>query len=333
MVTYNMEIKNTAPILTELLSAIHKFNVEEHVYVSCRISDSQPAIPAALSSLSAFGIRESALPDILNTLGIRSLTLNAKYDLEPLYRIGVKAPGNQLREFLKDSKVIEVLRSLFSNCHTIAFDDWATLSEASVLWHELLINVIKPIHRADLQYIFYLGDPMEKLFFEVDEALDLIGAFSGYGKATLALDENEAVGLWRVLNGVAPDMLKDGRSFTDLKKKYFSIFRTMNIENLLVYSANDAILYAGDQQFVLSRKKVDYHVEIASNARQNFIAGYSMGLLMRLEKAHCIALGLIVFGSLGELKANPEQKDIYGYIQNWLNDLQKMDEAQLYEGQ
>jgi len=326
-----MEIKNTAPILTELLTAIHKFNIEEHVYVSRRISNSQSALPASLASLGAFGIKELALPDILNTLGIRSLTLNAKYDLEPLSRIEVTAPGNQLRELLKDSNVIEVLRLLFSNCHTIAFDDWATLSGASVLWHELLINVIKPIHRIDLQYIFYLGDPMEKLFFEVDEALDLIGAFSSYGKATLALDENEAIGLWRVLNGVAPDMLKDERSFTDLKKKYFSIFRTMNIENLLVYSANDAILYAEDQQFVLSRKKVDHHLEIASDARQNFIGGYSMGLLMRLEKAHCIALGLIVFGSIGELKANPEQKDIYGYIQNWLNDLQKMDEAQLYE--
>ena len=126
-------------------------------------------------------------------------------------------------------------------------------------------------------------------------------------------------------------MLKEEWSFTDLKKKYFSIFRTMNIAYLLVYSANDAILYAEDQQFVLSRKKVDHHADIASDARQNFIAGYSMGLLMHLKKAHCIALGLIVFGSLGELKANPEQKDIYGYIQNWLKDLQKMDEAQLYE--
>ncbi|WPU95742.1 hypothetical protein SNE25_09450 [Mucilaginibacter sabulilitoris] len=121
------------------------------------------------------------------------------------------------------------------------------------------------------------------------------------------------------------------RSFPDLKKKYFSIFRTMDIANLLIYSANDAIFYADDQQFVLSRKKVDHHVEIASNARQNFIAGYSMGLLMRLEMAHCIALGLIVFGSLGELKPGPEQKNLYTYIQNWLWDLQKTEEIQLYQ--
>lgn len=319
MVTYNMEIKNTGPVLTELSTAIQYFDDQQQVYVS-----------SSCSTLSAFGIRELPLPGILSILGIRSLTLNASYNLEPLSGLQVNAPGNHL-EFFRDNQVIEALRSLFNNCHTIAFDDWATLSEASVLWNELLINVIKPLGKTGLQYIFYLGNPMGKFSFEVDEALDIISAFSRHGKATLALDESEAVKLWGILNGVAPDTLMGGQSFPDLKKKYFSIFRTMDIAYLLVYSANDAILYADDQQFVLSRKKVDHHQEIAANARQNFIAGYSMGLLMRLEIAHCIALGLIVFGCLGELKPDAGQEYLYAYIQNWFLDLQKTEEIQLYQ--
>lgn len=34
MVAYNMEIKNTDPILRNLLTVIDNFNIEEHVYVS-----------------------------------------------------------------------------------------------------------------------------------------------------------------------------------------------------------------------------------------------------------------------------------------------------------
>jgi hypothetical protein len=332
MVNYNMEIKNTGPILTDLLTAVHSFNDEEHVYVSRSAAGEQTA-PG--SSLGAFGIRESRMPDILYILGIRSLTLGSVHDLEPLFRLDLSTPGaateKPVLEFFKNDDVIKELQLLFRNCRTIAFDDWASLSGASVLWDGLLTDVIKPLGKTDLEFIFYLGDPAKKLSFEVDEILDIISTFSLHGKVTFALDENEAIKLWMILNGVQPDTPVAEQSSADLKKKYFSIFRTMNVTNLLIYSANDAILYSDDQQFVLSRKKVDNSIEIASDARQNFIAGYSVGVLMQLGIGHCIALGLIVFGSQGELKCNPERQDLYAYIQSWIDDLEKPEHMQLYQ--
>ena len=335
MITYNMEIKNPGPILTDLLSAVHSFNAADHVYVSSITSEEQLSPAASGSSLSAFDIKESPLPDILNILGIRSLTLNSVHHLETLSRLNVAAPATamekRMREFFKDGEVIKDLQSIFGNCRTIAFDDWATISGASVLWDGLLTDVIRPLGKIDLEFIFYLGDPAKKLFFEVDEALDIISAFSLHGKVTFALDENEAIRLWMILNGVQPGAEIVEQSAADLKKKYISIFRTMNITRLLIYSANDAILYADDQQFVLSRKKVDYSIEIASDARQNFIAGYSIGVLLQLDIAHCIALGLIVFGSHGELKSSPEREGLYAYIRSWIQDLEKSADIQLYQ--
>jgi hypothetical protein len=334
MITYNMEIKNPGPILTDLLSAVQSFNAADHVYVSSITSAEQLTL-ASGSSLSAFDIKESPLPDILNILGIRSLTLNSVQHLETLSRLNVAVPATatekHMREFFKDGEMIKDLQSIFSDCRTIAFDDWATISGASVLWDGLLRDVIRPLGKIDLEFIFYLGDPAKKLSFEVDEALDIISAFSLHGKVTFALDENEAIRLWMILNGVQPGTEIIEQSAADLKKKYISIFRTMNISRLLIYSANDAILYADDQQFVLSRKKVDYSIEIASDARQNFIAGYSIGALLQLDIAHCIALGLIVFGSHGELKSSPERKELCAYIRNWIQDLEKSADIQLYQ--
>jgi len=335
MVTYNMEIKNTGPILSDLLTAIHGFNAEEHVYVSRRISEDQPATSAPGLTLGAFGIRELPLPGILDILGIRSLTFNSIHDLEALFRLDVIAPATVMEkhvwEFFKDDEVIKDLQSVFNNCRTIAFDDWATVSGASVLWDGLLTDVIKPLGKTDLEFIFYLGDPMQKLSFEVDEILDIISAFSLHGKVTFALDENEAIRLWMILNGVQAGTEIAEQASLDLKKKYFSIFRTMNVANLLIYSANDAIVYSDDQQFALSRKKVDQSIEIASDARQNFIGGYCIGVLMGLDIGHCIALGLIVFGSHGELKSCPELNDLYAYIQSWIEDLEKPEDMRLYQ--
>lgn len=328
-----MEIKNPGPILTDLLSAVQSFNAADHVYVTSITSAEQLTPASSGSSLSAFDIKESPLPDILNILGIRSLTLNSVQHLETLSRLNAAAPATErlVREFFKDGEMIKALQSIFSNCRTIAFDDWATISGASVLWDGLLRDVIRPLGKIDLEFIFYLGDPTKKLSFEVDEALDIISAFSLHGKVTFALDENEAIRLWMILNGVQPGTEIVEQSAADLKKKYISIFRTMNISRLLIYSTNNAILYANDQQFVLSRKKVDHSIEIASDARQNFVAGYSIGVLLQLDIGHCIALGLIVFGAHGELKSSPKRKDLYAYIRNWIQDLEKSAEIQLYQ--
>jgi hypothetical protein len=278
---------------------------------------------------------ELPLPGILNILGIRSLTLNSIHDLDAVFRLDVATPAvvseKYILDFFKDDTVIKELRSIFGNCRTIAFDDWATLSGASGLWDALLTDIIKPLGKIDLEFIFYLGDPMKKLSFEVDEILDIISAFSAHGKVTFALDENEAIKLWMILNGVQQGTEVAEQSSADLKKKYFSIFRTMNVTRLLIYSANDAIVYSDGEQFALSRKRVAQNIEIASDARQNFIAGYSIGALMRLDIGHCIALGLIMFACLGELKSTPERKDLCDYIQNWMQDLEKPEQIQLYQ--
>jgi hypothetical protein len=51
---------------------------------------------------------------------------------------------------------------------------------------------------------------------------------------------------------------------------------------------------------------------------------------MRLDIGHCITLGLIVFAH-GELKSSPKRKDLYAYIRNWIQALEKSEEIHLYQ--
>lgn len=335
MITFNMNVKNVAPILKDLLTALNDFKVAGGLYVSNLQSDDELNATTAALSLGELGLKESRLPEIANILGIRSITLSTPHDLDPLSRLSATLPSGEIEHrvwaFFKNEAVKEELRALFRNCSTVSFDDWANIAGASLFWDGLLKNVIKPLGRNDLEFIFYLGDSSKKLSFEVDEALDIISAFSNHGKVTLALDDNEALRLWMVLNGVT-----QGSSFkeevpSDLKKKYFSLFRTMKVARLLIWSGNDLLLFSAEEQFVMSRKLVDPGIEMAPDARRNYITGFSIGLLMQLDVAHCIILGLITYASFGELKACPQLKDLSEYIQRWIDDLQKPESIQLYQ--
>jgi hypothetical protein len=335
MEAFNLEILNPGPILMDLKSQLQAFTVLPNLYLSSSQPNNQPDSSTANQEVNALGIHTAVLPEILQLMGIRSLTLNSIPDLAPLVSLSGDIPSaGSVRDqwrFLTSNAVTQVLQTFFRNCRTIAFNDWSSLAGASDLWNSLLTDVIKPIEKKDLEFIFYLGDPLTKLSFQVDEALDIISDFSLYGQVTFALDEEEAINLWRVLNGVQRDTPVSDRSFLDLKRKYISIFRTMNIARLLIYSTTDALLFTKQEQFILARKKVAPSIEIAADARQHFIEGFSLGLLLQLDMAHCLALGLIVFGSHGELRVHPDQNDLIAYINQWADELQKPETMYLYQ--
>lgn len=332
MQTYDIEIKNVLPILTDMVEVIRNFNDSQNIYLS-RTYDSSTPESGILKK--AFGIKEAKLPEFLSNLGVRSLTLTSPYSESMLSRYAFDVEeggkkGNRWSE-IKSEKLIADLSELFQACRTIAFDDWANVANSSDLWDGLLSDVIRPLRKKDLDFIFYLGDPAEKLSFQVDEILDIISEFSKHGRVTFCLDESEAIKLWMVLNGERPDSALKAFAPSDLKRKYSSIFRTMTVDQLLIYSANNALLYSEDQQFALTRKVVDYNIEVAKDARDNFIAGFAIGLILQLDIRYCIALGLIVFGAHGENSSNPDKDALLAYIEKWIIDLNNDDGINLYQ--
>ena len=331
----NLEMLNAGPVLADLRSKIQTIGVSETVYLSLTRTDDQEKQSELVPDINVFGINEFILPELLRIMGIRSLTLDSLHDLASLNSFDLDmtnvASERYPWHYLRNEDVISELRSLFQHCRTIAFDNWSSLIGASDLWSGLLLDVIKPIGKKDLEFIFYLGDPQNKLSFQVDEAIDIISHFSLYGKVTFAMDENEALKLWRILNGVNPDTPVISQSVHDLNRKYISIFRTMQVTRLLIYSTTKAISFTETQQFVLARKKVTPKIEMAPDARQNFVAGFSIGLLLGLDIAHCLALALVVFESLGEQKTSLNQQNLLTYIDQWIEDLQKPETMYLYQ--
>lgn len=333
MEALNLEILNPGPILTDLRVQLQAFSVSQGCYLGRKRRS--PDVAGAGFLVNPLGVRESALPEILHLLGIRSVTLYDRQDLEPLRRLSEQATRLSIdadkRAFLMSEAVSSVLQPFLRNCRTVAFHDWAKLAGASELWRTLLQDVLKPVGKQGTEFIFYLGDPLDKRTVQVEEAIDIIMGFSGYGQVTVALDEEEAISLWMVLNGVHAYSDVANQTFPDLKRKYISIFRTIDIDRLLVYSATQAILFTRQTQLLLVRRKVAPALEIAAEAREHFIEGFCIGFIRQLDVVRCLALGLIVFGSRSEKGADLNQNALIGYIDQWADDLQERETMYLYQ--
>jgi hypothetical protein len=321
---FDMEIKNSATVLSELIETIKMKSKSNDVYLLCKREKEMSNEKFRGSSQNSFGIRELALPVFFKKLGIKSLTLCDGYDTSSLAKyefiiLNENISGNLWND-IKNDQLIADLMLLFQKCRSVAFDELPNVARASELLNGLLNDVLKPLKKTDLDFIFYLGAPGRTLFFNADEMLHMINKFTLQGRVTFVLDEHEAINLWMMLNGELPNTTLSVNTATGLKKKCFSIFRTLNIDRLLIYSVNSVIIFSEDQQFIFARRDHDQIVEITSDVRDKFIAGFGFGLLCRLDIQHCIALGMILFGAHIEINNNPDPADLLLYIEKWLAD-------------
>lgn len=215
---------------------------------------------------------------------------------------------------------IETLRKLFSQSRVIPFSDWTDVHQAADLWYGLLADVIRPLARNDWEFIFYLGNPANSHFFEVDEILDIMGSFTRSGHVTLALDEREAWGLWSILFGGKSVPEFDAQD-PEARGRYRAIFQTLDIRRLIIYSDTHAVLVKQDFCFEITRPPVPAHTH-NERERENFIEGYAWGLKTGMEAAHCLVLGIATSGSIAEGSIVPTKPEVLRFLAEWAGSIQ-----------
>jgi hypothetical protein len=308
-------------VLSELAGTIQNFSDSMYEYL-CHIKEQEVLNPLQEANFTSIeGIKRN---EFLETFGIRRMVLNAlpgKLTI-PDYN----DTGNNKKNIIpchwnsiKNGVIIEELEALFKICAIIQFANWASVFNASEFWDGLLSDVIRPLNKKDFQFIFYLGDPTKRYVFETDEILDIISDYSFYGKVTLVLNENEADKLWGILHGWYPGATHFGFKSSRATEKYLSIFNTMNIDALVIFSANSTVLFSKEQRFEFAGKTLN-NVN-TSGARDYFDTGYQLGSLLQLKIPHRVALGLAILGTYLQNISVPNQTMLLNYIKEWITEL------------
>lgn len=254
-------------------------------------------------------VSEASAP-LLQSMGIRTAA-DAGED-----STAVQRPAVKWRDIVSQNG-LEELRTLFAGSRVIPFSDWTDVHQAAALWYGLLADVIRPLVRNDWEFIFYLGNPANSHFFDVDEILDVMSSFTRSGHVTLALDEREAWELWSILFG-GKSVPKFDTHDPEARGRYRAIFQTLDIRRLIVYSEDNAVLIMQDSYFEITRPPVPVRMHNARE-RDNFIAGYALGLKTGMEPAHCLALGIATAGSAGENGNLPGKADVLHFLSEWAN--------------
>ncbi|SEM80170.1 hypothetical protein SAMN05192574_101854 [Mucilaginibacter gossypiicola] len=335
MQALEIEIVNSVPVLSALIKTIEQAGRSKDTYLLCEKKKRMTSLKFQEASQNLLGIKELALPNFFKKLGIRSLMMCDGYDMTSLtkYEFIVLNENNHENTWhdIKNEQLISDLFLLFKKCRAITFNHWTDLADTSSLLSGLFNDVIKPLVKQHLDFIFYLDDPGKKLLFQIDNILHVIEKFNMKGKVTFVLDEFEAVNLWMVLNGEMPNTTFNINTPNGLKKKCFSLLRTMNINRLLIYSINSVILFSEDQQFIFARRDFEEIAEIAADARDKFITGFSFGLLSKLDIQQCVALGLIMLGVQTEMKIPAGTTELLSYIEKWIADQGRSNDQYLYQ--
>lgn len=212
---------------------------------------------------------------------------------------------------------IDQLRELFAHSRTIPFSDWSHITQATEIWYGLLADIIRPLGRQDWEFIFYLGDPATHHFFDVDEIIDVMGSFAKTGNVTLALEEQEASSLWSLLLSGKPVPQFD-LAHPDARRRYRSIFQTIDVARLIIYSESRALLLTETSHFAVVRPLVPAHTHNPQE-RANFIEGYALGLETGMDAAHSLVLGIATSGSVSENSPNPTRPAVLRLLAEWMD--------------
>jgi hypothetical protein len=325
MYTLNNQ-QNADKVLLDLVDAIQNFSDSMHTYLH-HIGEQVVLNPFQKIDFSS--INEQPIPcELFERFGIRRSILNAfpgRLAISDHCHIehDKKNISSHNWNNIKSDVSIEELKMFFRSCDIIQFADWASVYNASDFWDGLLSDVIRPLNKKNFQFIFYLGDPTKRFVFETDEILDIISEYSSCGKVTLVLDENGADRLWSILNGWNPGSTHFSYQSERAMEKYLSIFNTMSIDALVIFSVNRTVLLSREQRFEFAGRSLN-HVNASKYVKDCFDAGYQLGLLLQLKVPHCIALGLAISGAYLENGSEPDQNELLQYIKEWMAELKTL---------
>jgi hypothetical protein len=318
----NNQFKNTLAVLSDLSGSLQKTGDELDLYFNQFKAGEMlnPLLPGG--KINSIGSDEALPPEFFQRFGIRTLILDSLHGKLSLSEksfidiINKEADGWKWRE-LKSDLILEDLQMLFRNSQIVEFSNWPDLRNATEIWDNLRKDVIKPLKRKDFDFIFYLGDASMKLFFEVDEFLDILSDYSLHGRVTLVLDERAADNLWVKFCGL--DSHAEISTLPGLREKCRSVFDLIHIGHLIVDSFPSALLFCKDLEFEIEAMK---NSRAPKDGRNHYNDGYILGLLLKFEIFQSVALGMAVSGVYTETGDKPDSKMLFHYIEKWMEQIE-----------
>ena len=329
-VVYYDTIHDFAEHLFDLSGKSGQIEITTH---TIKIGGNAPILAEALGTMGVHvhcvGSAGAGIPDPLFRKMNKNITLHP-----------VSAPGISRALEFSDGKIIfselsgfahydwanivsllglQKLREIAGQSRLMALVDWSNLASATPIWRGWLKDVVQFLPEgADRDFLFDLCDPSRKSKEDITAVLDLIGEFSGKGRVTLGVNENELISLWKSFNGGSPA--------PPIKEMGQSLFEKMKIECLLIHPLNRSILITKGYNVEMKGRVVS-EPRLTTGGGDNFNAGYCLGLIAGVEPAKRLLLGMIASGAYVQNGRSPDLDDLISYASQWIVEQEHLEGA------
>jgi hypothetical protein len=211
-------------------------------------------------------------------------------------------------QYVREKANFVNLRHYIIESDVVAFVDWANLSHCNDIWEGILKNIIIPSGTGNQHFFFDLADPSKRPVEEIKRAFDLISTYQSHGKVTLGMNENEAHKIASAL-GFETDKV----TLTEIGEL---IWANLRVEQLLIHPTERSIVYH-HQQIYEEKGRYITKPKILTGGGDNLNAGFCLGLVLELDIALCMILGMATSGAYIQNGYSPEIQDLINYLEVW----------------
>jgi len=168
---------------------------------------------------------------------------------------------------------IDVLIKIFTEARLIGMLNWGELINSTDYWKGLLHDVL-PFCTTGKEKLFIvdLSDCSSRSKDEMLSALELLQAFSAYGKIILSLNHNECIAVYNILFEPMPNN-------SDIKSLGEKIFTRLQPGILLLHNRTKAIAFSKHEAAEKNSPLIEAP-KLLTGAGDNFNAGFCFGQLM-----------------------------------------------------
>lgn len=199
----------------------------------------------------------------------------------------------------------------------VAMVDWANLPRCTQLWQQMHQYILGQ-GIAEKTYFFDLCDPSKKTAAEIREILNVISGFSQAGRVILGLNENEAVKVYKALQGMNPVDAEHWASKNkyNLEEVAATIFNAMSIDMVLIHPVDRCVIAEKEKVFTVHGRVVK-SPKVLTGAGDNLNAGFCFGLLNGFSAEESAILGMGTSGAYVQNGSSPSIADLMRYLDNY----------------
>lgn len=191
-----------------------------------------------------------------------------------------KAGWDELKNRIGKEKIIAAMES----SSLICLVNWGELEKSNEIWSGLIHEILPECRFKSKPFFFFdLSDFSKKRKEEINEVLNLLKRISGFGKAILGLNQNEAHNLFKIVLNTTTEEV-------DLIKLGQHLFERLEVEILLLHSRNSASCIRANEYASKTSMLVEYP-KLLTGAGDNFNAAFCYGHLLQLDLENCLTVG------------------------------------------